>query len=318
MRGEYLPPHGMRLKCLELPPRARRIPVSGTKAAGFTGTTSACAENTLHVGFHILGNRNYLRVRGEYLEIASHAVIIQELPPRARRIQDSWYATDSGNGTTSACAENTTHGFHRVRRSGNYLRVRGEYTPSVLGGRHIGELPPRARRILSCANSYANFCGTTSACAENTGLGLLLCYQSWNYLRVRGEYPVRVIAPMMVSELPPRARRIRVAHYPHLLAMGTTSACAENTDPPSRSFHKSWNYLRVRGEYLPWVTWRPEHMELPPRARRIRQIAKVFGPQPGTTSACAENTYNEGCPVQGKGNYLRVRGEYLATPAWKP
>ena len=129
VRGEYLPPHGMRLKCLELPPRARRIPVSGTKAAGFTGTTSACAENTLHVGFHILGNRNYLRVRGEYLEIASHAVIIQELPPRARRIQDSWYATDSGNGTTSACAENTRGAGSAFGLGRNYLRVRGEYHP---------------------------------------------------------------------------------------------------------------------------------------------------------------------------------------------
>ena len=168
-RARRIPtPHGMRLKCLELPPRARRIPVSGTKAAGFTGTTSACAENTLHVGFHILGNRNYLRVRGEYLEIASHAVIIQELPPRARRIQDSWYATDSGNGTTSACAENTRGAGSAFGLGRNYLRVRGEYQIKGLRGAWIEELPPRARRIrVTCVTLHA-LRGTTSACAENT------------------------------------------------------------------------------------------------------------------------------------------------------
>ena len=189
VRGEYLPPHGMRLKCLELPPRARRIPVSGTKAAGFTGTTSACAENTLHVGFHILGNRNYLRVRGEYLEIASHAVIIQELPPRARRIQDSWYATDSGNGTTSACAENTWCSGRVGPAQGNYLRVRGEYTTDEPIDTLTGELPPRARRILYLLERGETHVGTTSACAENTILTERLFHDFWNYLRVRGEYP---------------------------------------------------------------------------------------------------------------------------------
>ena len=34
---------------------------------------------------------------------------------------------------------------------------------------------------------------------------------SENYLRVRGEYPVILLAAPLIVELPPRARRIRVS-----------------------------------------------------------------------------------------------------------
>ena len=66
VRGEYAgikPIYGCEL---ELPPRARRIPLMAFEVALSLGTTSACAENTFithKYGDHIL---NYLRVRGEY------------------------------------------------------------------------------------------------------------------------------------------------------------------------------------------------------------------------------------------------------------
>ena len=47
MRGEYF---GLGFHCgtfLELPPRARRIHVSGYGMLDKEGTTSACAENTI-------------------------------------------------------------------------------------------------------------------------------------------------------------------------------------------------------------------------------------------------------------------------------
>ena len=54
-------------------------------------------------------------------------------------------------------------------------------------------------------------------------------------------------------------------------------------------------------------------MELPPRARRI-QLAKWADDEVvGTTSACAENTRVVGCPPGELRNYLRVRGEYVAS-----
>ena len=56
-------------------------------------------------------------------------------------------------------------------------------------------------------------------------------------------YPLR--------ELPPRARRILKAGPARDSQNGTTSACAENTALNAANSAIIWNYLRVRGEYLP-------------------------------------------------------------------
>ena len=156
------------------------------------GTTSACAENTtaLSEGEHRIGN--YLRVRGEYQLAAGSSIRLEELPPRARRIQILLVGGDIPPGTTSACAENTYRGHQNDQNEGNYLRVRGEYGIKCMRLRMVRELPPRARRILYQLITMIFTDGTTSACAENTSpLGGTVPWR-WNYLRVRGEY---VIAP---------------------------------------------------------------------------------------------------------------------------
>ena len=55
----------------------------------------------------------------------------------------------------------------------------------------------------------------------------------------------------------------------NFMSVGTTSACAENTVGASWRPRPSWNYLRVRGEYLRKIVNMHKQMELPPRARRI-------------------------------------------------
>ena len=91
-------------------------------------------------------------------------------------------------------------------------------------------------------------------------------------------------------ELPPRARRILLRWCQPTLGRGTTSACAENTKPPTSYEWLDRNYLRVRGEYTN-KSWKLIFMmELPPRARRIRLGARSRVRHSGTTSACAENT----------------------------
>ena len=171
VRGEYKPDSMLPETEAELPPRARRIPYDCAPAALFAGTTSACAENTLGQKLFHGKLRNYLRVRGEYLEMASHAVMIQELPPRARRIP--WDALGAGikYGTTSACAENTVTRLTSVVVPGNYLRVRGEYTSTRWVICTTRELPPRARRIPNPPGFRDSMTRTTSACAENTAAG---------------------------------------------------------------------------------------------------------------------------------------------------
>ena len=68
VRGEYTPKRASPIIGLELPPRARRIPVIDAAHGPLPGTTSACAENTAAEGTKKRKKRNYLRVRGEYLQ----------------------------------------------------------------------------------------------------------------------------------------------------------------------------------------------------------------------------------------------------------
>ena len=152
------------------------------------------------------------------------------------------------------------------------------------------ELPPRARRIQYLQlNSQLNL-GTTSACAENTYIYRNAASGGGNYLRVRGEYGDRIGFPNQAWELPPRARRIHLASRFNRHFRGTTSACAENTPKIFCIRSRFWNYLRVRGEYWGSAAELHKALELPPRARRIRDPLKMFANAKGTTSACAENT----------------------------
>ena len=293
VRGEYTPPAKWCGWNRELPPRARRIPsVTSTDVLG-RGTTSACAENTQLCSKLFEFHWNYLRVRGEYHYGDPLFLPDVELPPRARRILPHTVHGVLHSGTTSACAENT-RGQRNIRlTTGNYLRVRGEYSTSTTGWKPWGELPPRARRILATLPPTPNQLGTTSACAENTLAWGELTQAAGNYLRVRGEYRVWLRINDARAELPPRARRILIIAHALLLFLGTTSACAENTIHCIRFGYRGWNYLRVRGEYPSTISRTFWMTELPPRARRIRLADAFQGVDAGTTSACAENTLNE-------------------------
>ena len=173
------------------------------------------------------------------------------------------------------------------------------------------ELPPRARRILLYAAAGMGASGTTSACAENTHPQLPGGRDVWNYLRVRGEYHSRPESPATPRELPPRARRILIISDNTSDAVGTTSACAENTAAAGWRGCRGGNYLRVRGEYNSGTDRLFLNKELPPRARRIPVKLLIWWIMVGTTSACAENTWGDVRHLCFGWNYLRVRGEYL-------
>ena len=127
VRGEYTGYRRVVHPELELPPRARRILYQLITMIFTDGTTSACAENTLLSPGRRCRRWNYLRVRGEYQKDTERKTIMQELPPRARRIPLGLAQRPVCRGTTSACAENTTAKQNFITPVGNYLRVRGEY-----------------------------------------------------------------------------------------------------------------------------------------------------------------------------------------------
>ena len=110
MRGEYREVCSSNSARAELPPRARRIRLLDLEFGRLVGTTSACAENTGAGVTYAALHRNYLRVRGEYEAYSMNTILYLELPPRARRILAvRWFRLES-EGTTSACAENTSSG----------------------------------------------------------------------------------------------------------------------------------------------------------------------------------------------------------------
>ena len=182
MRGEYKPAISRPPLAMELPPRARRIRSVALPLSLRLGTTSACAENTVRLCGGAGADRNYLRVRGEYVSSGFTCSCWVELPPRARRIlahfliEAQAHGTTSAcaentpdpPGTTSACAENTAFWAGKLAENGNYLRVRGEYSGAPSKRILQSELPPRARRILDFVHHTISHTGTTSACAENT------------------------------------------------------------------------------------------------------------------------------------------------------
>ena len=252
MRGEYKITRVPSPPSRELPPRARRILWGWGFSLWLPGTTSACAENTVWWRAFHLQKRNYLRVRGEYCGGKPWWQLIGELPPRARRIPGIRGPGVLLMGTTSACAENTPFWCGQGDYHGNYLRVRGEYKPTMWNVCWRPELPPRARRIPNMCSICHMICGTTSACAENTGRLLPGWMPARNYLRVRGEYSSTRAGSFLSMELPPRARRILLKPSMIGAIKGTTSACAENTRSQRVDLAPTW--------------------ELPPRARRIQHV----------------------------------------------
>ena len=230
-------------------------------------------------------------MRGEYRPGHGEWRHRGELPPRARRIPRTAVIFSDGGGTTSACAENTPRPEYWPCHARNYLRVRGEYSHDTLRMAEAMELPPRARRIHPVDIWHTREAGTTSACAENTPEPRASYLILGNYLRVRGEYTLRLMPSFVTTELPPRARRILTLTEKEQGVSGTTSACAENT------------YTMLKAVQA--------GVELPPRARRILEIVDELTGGTGTTSACAENTSNSPSSWASIWNYLRVRGEYL-------
>ena len=168
-RGEYDLLFILAFILRELPPRTRRIPFLDFTHMPEDRTTSAHAENTARITSLRGIRRNYLRARGEYIDIGALFLAVEELPPRTRRIQHHSSSVSSSPGTTSAHAENTyPHGWFG-KTFGNYLRARGEYNGPKPPTAPAAELPPRTRRILVKLIAATEPSGTTSAHAENTG-----------------------------------------------------------------------------------------------------------------------------------------------------
>ena len=105
VRGEESQSAVLRLRIVEIPPRARRRDLINPYAATGVGNTSACAEKRSMGLLCAALTRKYLRVRGEEMNSILERFSPSEIPPRARRrgLVTPWWCCLAGN--TSACAE---------------------------------------------------------------------------------------------------------------------------------------------------------------------------------------------------------------------
>ena len=91
-----------------------------------SGNTSACAEKRAAGTALLQAVVKYLRVRGEEPNKVVQISGDTEIPPRARRREDTTASLSSTVGNTSACAEKSFCGVTESSVFGKYLRVRGE------------------------------------------------------------------------------------------------------------------------------------------------------------------------------------------------
>ena len=113
------------------------------------------------------------------------------------------------------------------------------------------------------------------------------------YPRVRGEYDLQLVRPVIVEGLSPRARGIPPS-------FGSTVGGAKV-------------YPRVRGEYGSAGGAGRGPMGLSPRARGIRTFQRIHRFFERSIPACAGNTPTKAGQRRKLEVYPRVRGEYLRT-----
>ena len=300
---------------MELPPHTRRRVYGYSGACLSGGTTSAYAEKSCGARNWWLHRRNYLRIRGEECSALDRACSASELPPHTRRRVPCFPSCRYQSGTTSAYAEKSLREAQSSSTSGNYLRIRGEESTFHGGVPWWAELPPHTRRRVAAYPGALALAGTTSAYAEKRKIDAQMLEKLGNYLRIRGEEPPDLTPLVFHEELPPHTRRRAPIEVMERPTLRTTSAYAEKSCRTRPWRIPSGNYLRIRGEESPRLTFTPAGAELPPHTRR-RVIYGIDGMlKPGTTSAYAEKSAGVCSAGRYCGNYLRIRGEERCRPA---
>ena len=171
-----------------------------------------------------------------------------------------------------------------------------------------GGSPPRVRSRHAEHARRNSRVGITSACAEQTTGFVGRVVPDEDHLRVCGadSFPRRGCDAHLGS--PPRVRSRRHQETHVSLAVGITSACAEQTPPGSGRGYAAWDHLRVCGADRLGLSFHRVHPGSPPRVRS-RRSPTCRGPcQTGITSACAEQTVRGRPSVRRRRDHLRVCG----------
>ena len=229
-------------------------------------------------------------------------------PPRVRSRPQRGGRRQRRHGITSACAKQTRTRRGSRRPAGDHLRVCG--ADRLLNSTVILKLgsPPRVRSRHNGAGSLANPCGITSACAEQTMIPSLPGRLLKDHLRVCGADAYSHAQAKGSAGSPPR---VRSRHHPDArrpIAIGITSACAEQTSCAAFSASGTRDHLRVCGADTTQARRKSRIGGSPPRVRSRHRLVRGVRPVPGITSACAEQTKLSAGVANRETDHLRVCG----------
>ena len=308
MCGADLKPLAHLLLLLGSPPRVRSRPPARPDHGAQRGITSACAEQTSNASSNALTWRDHLRVCGADAHYAPAGEAPPGSPPRVRSRLQRQHQLQQGTGITSACAEQTATCSTAASSKGDHLRVCG--ADNALGAAGVVTLgsPPRVRSRPQRPDLHIGPRGITSACAEQTRAPCPPPARSWDHLRVCGADAPPTSLRMMPLGSPPRVRSRRHQETHVSLAVGITSACAEQTVRGRPSVRRRRDHLRVCGADAAPPLMPLSFLGSPPRVRSRHLGIELPVFIPGITSACAEQTSYDTIFSNCHKDHLRVCG----------
>ena len=134
-----------------------------------TKVNSAYAGNTCQNWQSRGQQRDYPRLRGEYLTTVGFIMMLSGSPPLARGIHFRRSSWPDGIGITPARAGNTFYLDHCMKNHWDHPRSRGEYVSVDGSNKSPAGSPPLARGILCRYHRWRGLHGITPARAGNTG-----------------------------------------------------------------------------------------------------------------------------------------------------
>ena len=211
-------------------------------------------------------------------------------PPRVRSRLQLLQSDVPGPGITSACAEQTVMGMSLDLAGGDHLRVCGADFNDIGSWFGAKGSPPRVRSRRSRERPPVREGRITSACAEQTSIGITLKTAMEDHLRVCGADGMSGLVIRKNMGSPPRVRSRPAKLAPGVIPTGITSACAEQTRATSLTRMVTRNHLRVCGADPVRINGASAILGSPPRvrSRHLRQVERAG--RMGITSACAEQT----------------------------
>ena len=229
------------------PPRVRSRLQRQHQLQQGTGITSACAEQTATCSTAASSKGDHLRVCGADNALGAAGVVTLGSPPRVRSRPQRPDLHIGPRGITSACAEQTPAPCSHASPDWDHLRVCGADTGTLPAPGEILGSPPRVRSRHADGGVDGFGAGITSACAEQTYAAWRAARSMPDHLRVCGADKPRGTRSTPGYGSPPRVRSRRICAARMVNPSGITSACAEQTRPPTIGRPSCVDHLRVCG-----------------------------------------------------------------------